>query len=495
MAPQAAPTNVEFQYFRIKDKVIDPSSMISLDIYESLDFPGITGRLVIEDYSDFKEVNKIFAGDKIELSFKSRGDDEVDPLTLELYIYESRGDTPNPNSTSNEISFGFCSYWLLDGFTKKRSRSWINRTIGEIIAELVHECSGNSEGDDDPFEDPLIGIFTPTSAVLERFVSPYWTPIETIQYLMRQAISEDGFGGYVLWTDIYSRADGQEKVNFMPLSKLMSNGDNYGQLPFKLEMQTTHDLSNRKIINQTVEQSFDVVKYGKTGLGRSQLFGFDYDRGLIMRSDRRIDMIEQNHLSSKLPLNKKYLGKSYRHTSYSSTYPNTTNLIRNEEIEMIDGEINLFRPRDLIKGQLQSKMAYLYADMLKINALVNGESESKRVGNLIEVVYPRVDQTAGRNNQYSGWYLIRNNRHTIQGMQYANVLTLITDGYNELDRDDMVEWNQANEFVQQEELKSDGDVADADADVDLELKENAMSGFVDLGDLPWAYGTVKPGEM
>jgi len=199
------PQIVDIRWFKINGLDIDVDKIITLDIFESIAFPGITGTVVMQDWTALKEIGNLTTGDLVEISFSAQGDP---PLDLIYMITESYGDWAKIDMTLHaEISFGFCSPWLLRGFTQKRSRPFINKRIDEIVQTLVEECGGTI--------NPL--AFIPTKQILPRFVSPYWSPIETIRYLMTFAMDEVGNGGYCLWTEI----DG-DLVNFMPVENLFN---------------------------------------------------------------------------------------------------------------------------------------------------------------------------------------------------------------------------------------------------------------------------------
>lgn len=436
---------------------LDPSNIISLDIFESINFPGITGKIAFRDYGSFKEFENIFAGDEIKISF---GREQEANLHLEMIVTKSSGDTPIIDETSNITTLEFVSPWIVPAFTKKRSRPFRNKRIDEIVFELVKECGGT------------MGAFIRTKQKLDRFVSPYWTPIETIKYLMSFAVDENERGGFLLWTDIETKA-----VNFAPVSHLFDAVKNYGTVSFSIKMNPRDQTSTERIFEQSIEQSFDILKYGDVGLGRSRLEGFDYDNTKILSIDKRIDEYSHNHLSSKLPLNDKFLGKQFRTTKASFLYPNTDELLPFEDPNITATQTarsegttgaslrrtsrnrtqSKIKSNDLIKGRLANKQSLLISDIIKLNVKLNGETEEKRAGKQIKVIYPAADNS--ENLQYTGIYLIRNIRHVIQGMQFCQILTLIIDGFKEIDRIDMINFNGENNTFA---LEYDGDEFDAD---------------------------------
>lgn len=406
---------VKFRTLKIRGIEIDMTTVISIDIFEGIGNLGITGKIILQEFSGLKEVGNIFAGDSIKLEF-GRIDDT--PLTLEYVIFESYGDTSEETQFHNIVSFGFCSPWLLNAATKKRSKPFLNHRIDEIVLDIVENCGGK------------MNVVIPTLQTLERFISPYWTPLTTLHHLMSFAVSRtDGVGGYCLWTDIAT-----DQVNFVPIADLMAGL--YGQVGFEMRQNLNHARSPARIIQQKIDKTFDVMKYADSGAGRSQLIGFNYDNTEIMKMDERIDEYTKDtkiSLGKQIPLNDRYMGRQYRNTKSSFLFNNTNSLIE-------DSKDGIKLTQELVKGRLRTKYSMTMADILTMRISSPGEGFQKRVGRTVKAIYPSVeDGGSGTNVHYSGTYLINEIRHIIQGTQYLNVVSLISNAYKEIDRPDMID--------------------------------------------------------
>ena len=289
--------------------------------------------------------------------------------------------------------------------------------VDEIIADIVQTCGGE------------LLVVEPTRQVLDRFVSPYWSPIFTLNFLLSFAESENGHGGYLLWTDIEN-----ERVNLVPVYNLMA-GD-YGEVGYKMVLNNTYQRSMARVFQQSMDKNFNVMKDGDMGLAHSQLIGFNYDNTTIMQYDQRLDdyNFSQAHLGTRIPLNEKYLGKRYRNTRFSHLFYNTDSLIQN--IENTDPQ----KSEEMLAGRLHNKYTMATADLLKINVSSPGEGYRKRAGRLIQIQYPSIDDgRTAENKNFSGWYLIKNVRHSIQGMQYKNTISLVSNAYKNIERIDMID--------------------------------------------------------
>ena len=456
---------VKFRTLKIRGIEMDVTNIISLDIFEGLGNFGITGKISMQEWSGFKEIGNVFAGDTIKMEF-GRLDDT--PLTLEYVIFESYGDMSDETQFHNIVSFGFCSKWLLEASTKKRSKPFLNKRIDEIVIELIENCGGT------------MNVAVPTKQTLERFVSPYWPPVMTLNYLMNFAESDEGLGGYLLWTDISN-----EQVNFVPVVDLMDGL--YGEVGFEMKQNFNFERSPARILQQRIHRSFDVMKFADIGAGRTQFIGFNYDNTEIMKIDERLDEYSNNHvhLGTQIPLNDRYMGRQYRNTRSTFLFDNTDRLI-------IDSKSGEKTSQELIKGKLHTKYSMIMADILTMKISSPGEGFQKRAGRTVKATYPSVDDGGtGTNKHFSGTYLINEIRHTIQGSQYLNVVSLISNAYKEIERPDMIDLTGALiEGANVEGLSTNllsnsqqGDRYDSDLDpITASVTDNTTATEEDLGE-------------
>ncbi len=437
---------VVFEHLQINDITVDPTHIAELEIFESLVFPGITGKITLQDWENYKETRNPFAGDNVYIHFGRDGDE---PLKLRFKIYESDFDSPPPDSLYNLVSLKFCSPWIIDGFVKKDSLVWSNKRIDEIVRELVESCGGVINEN----------YWSTDTQLLERFVSPYWTPCAIIKHLQSFVMTEEGHSGFCLWTEIEPPEDADDgQVCFMPISKLMKSPEKseestlsfdatYGAADIELRQNPADPKNTNRMQHMMITTDYDILRYGDAGAARSKFVGFDFDGGKVMQLDQKIDQYEHlkdKHLMQKMQLNDKFLRSAYKTTKNTTLYPNTNSLIETEE-----------EAKKLLKGKLHAKHAFLYSDSIKLNGLTTGEGRQKRVGKLIRVRYPNLtDGGTGAHGHYTGWYLLRNINHRISGMLYNNVVTLITDGVgrdaDSVERADMINWdgeNNDNDFT------------------------------------------------
>jgi len=415
-------TSIKINTLKINGIDLDITYVSQLDIYEDLEQLGPSGTLVYQDWNFLENFGEISLGDKLEISFTrfQPGGEDYWEIPIEYTFRLTNIKKENKfNNLHNLLAFEFETDWVIEANIRRRSRYWTNARIDQIIKDLVKECGGNVESNDIGNSE-----FIPTKQKLERFVSPYWTPIETIYYLLKISQDENGNGNYHLWTDLQTGL-----VQFWPIARLLKkeyysivNDSNIGTVPFDLSMNTPSEFSARKILGKiAIEDNADLIRDSSMGVIRNKHVGFDYDNTRIISKEKRIDSIETSLPEKKLPFSSHLLGLQYRPTYYSGLFENRTELNKGDTASLID-------------GYSETRMSTFKNQMLKLRLKVNGEGTFKRVGKNIKVVYPSIDAsetTETEDKQYTGNYLITKIRHFIQGTEYVNVLSLVSYGYNE----------------------------------------------------------------
>ncbi len=415
--------------------IINPkdSPIERLEFFESLTFPGITGNLVFKDDQGALELgNKagalVTAGDEIMISFRAK---EQSPITVKYTIYAIQ-EMPMTSAKAILSSVSFCSTWVYEAFTRKEPIKFCNDeepfTISSIVSKIIKECGGETKNSTTP------SIIKKTlDKQIERFLSPFWTPIQTIKYFMDFALSQDTYGGYVIWTNFKQPTPGKEIVNFAPISYFFGDekeNDDEG-LPKGSSMckgilrigGENPDASQNDIKSFNPEKGVDDFKFANLGASNSKICGFDFDRTKRVEIDTGLLNYKHPHFGTKFPLIKKFNKTEYRSIKQTTLYPQTTYLIENEE-----------NVKDMLKGKLFTKYSLLFADFFVINVQLFGEMTDREVGKKIMLLVPSIDEhMKGKpNRKYSGTYIIRNIRHVMASGKYYHFATLISDGYKEI---------------------------------------------------------------
>lgn len=409
---------IKLRKVTIKDIEIELSFVTSIEIYESITQPGITGFITIKDYQALQEISYIFADDDLTITYGVDGD-EGNELDLKFKIFTNEGSKQLALNTYDIIKLGFCSPWLIDGLSRLVSKPYENKFVHEIVEDLLKECGA------------VIGTIEPTKTKLENFVSPLWTPYHTIKHLLSYAINANKVGGYLCWTDLKTGKVNVTTLDYM-LKGTIGKYENTG-----FEVNSSNLRYSGRVKSMSIENSYDTIRSLNTGSPDTRYYHFNYDDNKVYISKNPILNDNQTRLGAKYPLLAKYhtelsnpqtkhKTKKYATHKYSSIFPETANSIASDVTKLTD----------LIAGLESTTYSMLVTDSFKINIETLGETK-RRVGWLAELSYPSVGVDAGDktgNKMLKGYYLIREIKHSFSLFEdYHQYITLVSDGYKELD--------------------------------------------------------------
>lgn len=402
------------EQLRLKKVLINDIEVIrehitDIQLFESITQPGITGYIDLMDYQALVEKGNVFADDKIRIIFTVEGN--PNDLKLDFVLYANEDGKVIPDQQYNSVRFNLCSPWLVQALCKTYSKNFDDMKISDIISSLLEECGAK------------IGFIEPTKQIIESFVSPLWSPYHIIKYLLSFALNSSGTGGYLCWTDLKTG-----KVNVTTLDYLMKGSlGRFDEFLVNPENPRYHG----RIDAMTIETNFDIIRLISNGGASTKYYGFNFDTNKIVKTETKINEVNQKHLSTKFPVPITYLTEDvYHNIKYTSLFPNTK-----ESIEGDDSKL-----QDLLDGKLQNDYSLLSTDVFKLNIVTNGDPD-RRVGWLAKLDFPSQNinvtgHNAELNEQYKGDYLIRDISHTFSFFQeYRQAICLCADGYKQFPRD------------------------------------------------------------
>lgn len=403
----------------IKGYPIIASFITSIELYESITQPGITGFIVIRDYQGLQELGGVFANDDIVIDFTVDGD-EGNTLQLKYKIITNEGSRYLTKNTYDVMRLGFCSPWLVDGLTRFVSKPFgtVDKPmlISEIVEDLLKECGAE------------IGFIEPTKQKFENFVTPLWTPYHSIKYLLGFATNDNYSGGYVCWTDLKTG-----KVNVTSLDYMLKGSLGY----YKSFVVNSSNLRySGRVVEMNIEGFYDSIRMVNTGLPKTDVYGFNFDKKTHTKTDKNITTNVQTRLGKKFPLPNAFKDeKKYTFSNFISLFPPTSETIADDDTKLTD----------LIDGYLANKYSFLTTDVTKINIQTLGEM-NRRVGWKALLEYPSIrakttnNEDSTEQKQLKGDYLIREIKHVFSLTDdYKQYITLVSDGFQEFDGN-LIEW-------------------------------------------------------
>lgn len=397
---------LKLEIIKINGTILNSENMKELNIFESIVQPGITGYLSLNDFQGISEMGEIFAGDDIEIVF---GSENRQTTVLKLKIYGSESGVVDSEQLSHRVKFLFCSPWLIDGLGRQISKPFKDKKISEIVSSLLTECKAK------------IGTIEETKTKLENFVSPLWTPLKTIKYLASFALNTSSKGGFVFWTDLK-----KDTVNFTTIDYLFGAG--YGTAKQALMINPANLKYEGKVHQLNIENSYDIIRQIFTGGVGINNISLNPQINEFQETKKLINGDKQKHLSKYYPVNSEYMNKKYSNVQYTPLYPV-------KALEVTNSDLQLF-----IDGRQKYNYNMLFSDAIKINVMVNGESERK-VGQTVTLNFPSQNESfqKSEHKHFKGDYLIRDIRHVISNGEYFQYMCLIADGYKDF-RGILTQW-------------------------------------------------------
>ena len=313
---------------------------------------------------------------------------------------------------------------IFSKMTRKRfSLSWSNKKISTIIRDITENIVGIT----------TFNEFEETSNTLPYFYSPYWTPQESISWLLKRGRSSvNGKAGYLYW---YNNVQG---INYVTLETLLSN-----KIILKLPVGT-----------KTSNESIWSILWFEKGKG---VYGHDINRILgweILGIDNTgTKDVFGKHLLGYDSSTKSFINNSYK---YSDSIKNYTMLGESTLFTIdVDNEDSEY----VLEGESDSEMLnnIYYNDFIKkysvqqcISVLLPGH-EGRYPGAMVEIKWPTssvgIAPTELFNKNMIGKSLIKSITHSFSpdlAIGYRQRVVLIKNAYWESDYADLIKSTNAN---------------------------------------------------
>lgn len=291
-------------------------------------------------------------------------------------IYNINEITPMAQSSGDisqavyEMYFTSFEYIKLCQF--KYSKSWKEERISTIIKQIYSQMADTSP-------DLTWKYFEESKEKID-FCMPYWTPLESINWLMRRASGvESGLPGYLF----YKNSKGMNLVTIDKLlqdeSTIEKDGSEKMSGIMKYSFYLSDDFYDNKILEWRVngpDKQSEYMLEGGTNLG------FDFEtKQLIQEKFTYKDVVKKYTLNGKKTLFPDYSNTKNRYENY--------------------GDSNY----EILKNIGYSDMIKRYITQLQIKAACRGH-EDRYVGMLAELDWPSNKSDTGKHKQLDGRYII-----------------------------------------------------------------------------------------
>lgn len=414
MAEQSAAANWQLEKIEVVSDAgefeIIPAHLETINIFEGVSNPGLTGSITLKDYDALLEVQEIFAGDTLNVSMKSKGDSRA--LTYTGRIIKVNQMVSGVQQAPTTV-FSFCSDWYFQAITKQVSMAWKNMTVEDMLYDIIENvCGGKFQG-----------MYPDGGPKVERLVTPYWTPWHIIKYLLAYANGNDGASGYVLWDTL------NEQFPICMTTSEMFDGIFTPQTNTELLLNTPNINYPGNFNNMWVESLYDEMRYLNQGVYHCDVLSFDYDRNKPYKSIGTADDVASSHLAFQMPLRASTTTEEYRSQMISRIQPSRQHFIPEQEYQ---AAVDAYR---------DNRLAMVFSDMVKMNTMVPGNT-ARITGEIVKVNYPSINKgtVEDRNKMLEGDYLVRDIQHVLTHSNFYQILTLVSDGINMTSRTDLKKW-------------------------------------------------------
>lgn len=382
--------------------MIDANDIEIIYFVEDITVPCMTGKMIINDRYGLIEYGPFTGNEKINLKYGKNFDREQ---LFDIFKIGKIGQAAMHNPTADtQLELYFVDTLFMPLTIKKYSRSFGTDTkYSEIISHILRNIIG--------LNSKFLQI-NETTNTIDNYIIPYWTILQTINFLADRA--EDSRGAGCLF---YNNTDNGFKVNFKSYNWLNST-DNYKEE--KIYIFESKNVSDENKILEYWINGLD--KFSNRFLRGGKFLGYDFETKTLVEKDFEYsDGIDSSML----------LGKT-------SLYPDISQV----------ATVNLYgdTTEKMLENRAYSEWIKRYQKQLIVNFIVEGR-EDRYAGQQIEVEWPSVDKKQYYNKAFKGKYLIKTVTHMFgrdRSLPYKQRLVCIKNAYNNIDSKDLLKTTNYN---------------------------------------------------
>ena len=392
-------------------------SFNSLEIYEDIFSPSITGKVSIYDYTGGIEKFMFSGGESIVLRVVKPGDsNEILISRDDLIVYEvSKVRFDNENASTYDLLFTTKS--AIASQKKRLFKSFgTDRGLKSIFSKIYSDVNEVSNLN--------INTIDPEIKIQNSFVSPGYTPFEALSQLARRACTLGDY--FVFYEKLNGRNSTDFKHVFISLGSLKDFWNNTDKLQ-RLVYRPTQDYLNRQNLPFIQIKSF-LIENNFQHLERMQ-------SGFYNSNIRQLDPYSRKYTDSKI---------SYKDMALDTDFYTNRILETNNEFLKYDnsypehpGERLIVKPKNDIVSDKANWMKYdtyggLLNSGLRVLADIPGADNRISVGYAVELALPskvaKAQNLEGsyvpEDEFYSGKYLVTAVRHMFTKQTYIKKIEL-----------------------------------------------------------------------
>lgn len=398
----------------------DITSLIQeLTLYEDMFANALTGHMLIEDANELIGKFPIIGQELFVLELQTPSFKEK--ISKKFYIYKMQHRTVNKRVQKYVLYF--CSIEMINSINSK-----VAKAFDGYIHDVVLEIFRNERylAVDEASETKIRYEKTKNKV---KFVAPYWTPFQTLNWLCERSINKNDVPNYVFYED-------NKTFVFTSIEQLFDSGTVRDYIASDSDQQTvaladgaktTANFDEQYKIIESLDNNvvFDYFRNLAAGMYKSLLYTFDVTTKNIDRTDYNYirDFDKNKHSeTTPFPLKAKDL--------LSKKASSVNHVIKNN---FTWGE-NL--PVEYSKFFLQRNSLMEQVSAFKLGIKVLGRTDIK-VGDMISLTTPEmreilkddIETEDSKSKIFSGRYLITAIRHQIIGSKHTMNMEIVSDSF------------------------------------------------------------------
>lgn len=380
--------------------------VITVEIYEDIFSPFISGKIVIRDSQELINLLPLVGEEIVRINVGTPTLLEKDCYIGEFYIYKM---DDRIRLSERELAYvlHFTSKESIIDVNKKISKAYSGK-ISDIVNKILTE---------DLESKKLINVEETKN--ITKYISNFWTITRNLQYLCDNALNNNDSPTYVFFENKYG-------LNFVSLDNLYSENnpvfqkfiwDNYVAETNKGSTRNL-DKDYKRILEIRTPEVFNYIERLKSGMYGSEMIAFDLLTKQYMQVEYKPNFKESNHLNQN-PL----------WSSNVISRPRSTLIRDHRYYNNFDGFDDVTNSKSI-----QKRISLMtQAEAFRLEIVVFGRTDYS-VGQKVYIELPKNSQIKKNDDNwqdkvYSGNYLIAALCHRITRNQHECVMELIKDSY------------------------------------------------------------------
>lgn len=405
----SSPGEVNVHRFDLRStngKIISLSTQVAdLTLYEDVFSNTMSGYAIIQDSLDLISTLPIMGEEILYIDIQTPSLKKS--ITKSFYVYKLAGLAQKKRASTYMLYF--CSFELVSSLNCKISKSFKGN-----ITDTVKEIFGNRK-----FLSSEKNIVSDTTANEYSFVAPFWSPLQTINWLTTKSLNKRGVSNFLFF-------ENNKEFKYVSIDSLLATQPvrNYVLSDVNSTTVVGDDMDARYSFVELVDMpvTFDYMRNSSAGMFGGILYTYDLTTKKIKKTqfDYLADFGKANH-TNKLPLKSKNLFNNlrsnidfstqndYLNGIYKSQKLHDTVLQRNSLLEQIRAfkfNIRVFGRTDINAGQMITYTAPKQREIAKDEIQANPDSE-----------------------YFTGKYLITAIRHQIIRGQHHMEMEIVSDSF------------------------------------------------------------------